>query len=100
MALTPAARRWWMTPVHPELSANAPWTSATVGADGDTTVASAMVISSRVGGRERSGGEEGEQVGVELLLVRPGQPVRGTRVDLVGRVLHDLAGLLAGRHDG
>ena len=40
-----------------------------------------------------SAGEEAEQVFVEFLLVRAGQPVRCARVDLEDRVRHDLGGL-------
>src|SRR4051812_16786375 len=43
---TPAARRRWITPVHPELSAKAPWTRATVGAGADVMFASVMAESS------------------------------------------------------
>ena len=45
------------------------------------------------GGGMGSAGEEAEQVFVEFLLVRAGQPVRCARVDLEDRVRHDLGGL-------
>src|SRR4051812_2467116 len=87
-ALTPAAVSRWMTPVQPVLSAKAPWTSATVGPVVATMFGSVMTISSS--GRTVAGSarQEGEQVVVELRLVRPGESVRGAGVDLERRVLH------------
>ena len=38
----------------------------------------------------RLGLQEGQQIGVELLLVRKGEAVGGARIDLQGRVLDDL----------
>src|SRR6266699_1076745 len=46
--------------------------------------------------------QEGQQVGVELLLVREGQAVGRPRIDLQGRVLDELGGEQGGvsdRHD-
>jgi hypothetical protein len=48
------------------------------------------------------GPQEGQQVGVELLLVRAGEDVRRTRIDLKARVLDELGGEQGGvadRHD-
>src|SRR3712207_8719063 len=46
---TPSARSWATTSFQPELSAKAPWTSATVGRAPFVVVASVMVISSGTG---------------------------------------------------
>src|SRR5258706_8229863 len=44
--------------------------------------------------------QEGEQIGVQLVLVRVGKPVRGTRVDHELRVLDQLRGAEGGSSDG
>ena len=71
-----------MTSIQPELSVKAQWISATVGADeaGGGVVGHDDHLG--VDGDERSAGQEGEQVLVELALVIAGQAVRRAGVDL------------------
>src|SRR3954447_11111643 len=97
---TPAASSCDTTSFQPELSAKAPWTRATVMPDPLAELVPVMgILLVDVRGRRRSALQEGEQVGVELLLVGAGEPVRGSRVDLERPVLHQLDRLLGRGHD-